>query len=46
MQLFVEVALIDLKAGDIQRLRQGGVAVLACLLCGCTKPFHPVRQLS
>jgi hypothetical protein len=27
VQLLVEVALIDLKAGNIQRLRQGGLAV-------------------
>jgi hypothetical protein len=46
VQLLVEVTLIDLEAGDIQRFGQPEVAFLACLLCCRTESFDPVRQLS
>jgi hypothetical protein len=46
VQLLVEVTLIDLEAGDIQRFGQPDVAFIACLLCCRAESFHPVRQLS
>jgi hypothetical protein len=46
VQLFVEVILIYLEAGDIQRFGQPGVAFAACLMCCRAKSFDPVRQLS
>ena len=46
VQLLVQIALIDLEAGDIQRFGQPDVAFLARLLCCRTESFHPVRQLS
>jgi hypothetical protein len=46
VQLLVEVALIDLEAGDIQRFGQPDVAFIACLMCCRAESFDPVRQLS
>ena len=46
VQLLVEVTLIDLEAGDIQRFGQPDVALLACLVRCRAESFDPVRQLS
>jgi hypothetical protein len=45
VQLLVEIAFIDLEAGDIQRLSECEVAVLALLLCCRAESLYPVRQL-
>ena len=45
VQLLVEIAFIDLEAGDIQRLSECEVAFLACLLCCRAESLYPVRQL-
>jgi|RhiMetStandDraft_4_1073278.scaffolds.fasta_scaffold154198_2 hypothetical protein len=46
VQLLVEVTLIDLEAGDIQRFGQPDVALLACLVRCRAESFDPVRHLS
>jgi hypothetical protein len=46
VQLLVEVTLIDLEAGHIQRFGHREVAFLACLLRCRAESFDPVRQLS
>lgn len=46
VQLLVEVTLIDLKAGDIQRFGQPDVAFLACLVRCRAESFDPDRHLS
>jgi hypothetical protein len=33
VQLLIEIALINLEAGDIRRFSEGEVAVGACLFC-------------
>jgi hypothetical protein len=38
VQLLVEVTLIDLEAGDIQRFSQREVAFLACLVAAARNP--------
>jgi hypothetical protein len=45
VQLLVKIAFIDLEAGDIQRLSECEVAVLACLLCCRAESLYPVCQL-
>jgi hypothetical protein len=46
VQLLVEVTLIDLEAGDIQRFAQPDVALLACLVRCHAESFDPFRHLS
>ena len=41
----VEVSLIDLEAGDLQRLGKRNVAVAACLMCRRAQSFNEVLQL-
>jgi hypothetical protein len=43
VQLLVEIAFIDLEAGDIQRFSECEVAVFACLLCCRAESFDPGR---
>ncbi len=46
VQLLVEVTLIDLKAGDIQRFGQPDVAFLASFVRCRAESFDPDRHLS
>jgi hypothetical protein len=46
VQLLVDVTLIDLEAGDIQRFSQPEVAFLACLVRCRAESFDPDRHLS
>jgi hypothetical protein len=43
--LLVEVTLIDLEAGDIQRFGQRDIALDACSVCRRAESLHPVCQL-
>jgi hypothetical protein len=42
----VEVSLVDLEPGDLQRLGKRNVAVAACLVCRRAQSFNEVLQLS
>jgi hypothetical protein len=42
----LEVSLIDLEAGDFQRLGKRNVAIAACLVCRRAQSFNEVLQLS
>jgi hypothetical protein len=45
VQHFVELTLIDLKAGNFQRFGQHDVAFIACLVRCHAESFDPVREL-
>jgi hypothetical protein len=46
VQLLVEVALIDLEAGNVQRFGQRDVALDACGVCRRAESLNPVCELS
>ena len=45
IQLLVEVALIDLEAGNVQRISQRDVALDTCRLCRRAESLNPIGQL-
>jgi hypothetical protein len=42
IQLLVEVALIDLEAGNVQRISQRNVALNACRVCRRAESLNPI----